>query len=102
MQLNKYFILIALVSLASCGEQDRHMEKGESKSDSKSVTKEETSICGADWEGDHGDLIFPGLVTLEECERLCEPIYEELLENQGSGYCQFGAERIWEYPFYQE
>lgn len=59
-----------------------------------------TDVCGLERAGGGRDLVFSGLVTYEECEELCEPIYEQLVEENGSGYCQFGSERIWEYPYY--
>lgn len=88
-----WFFMSGLV--VACTKEDRS-----SKKSSESIETKTTNICGADWAGDKGDLIFPGLVTYEECEELCEPIYEQLIEENGSGYCQFGAERIWEYPEY--
>lgn len=79
--------------LVSCSNEDH-----ENKSTANATSN--TNVCGADWAGDRGDLVFPGLVTYEECEELCGPIYEQLVEENGSGYCQFGTERIWEYPYY--
>lgn len=101
------FLIVFLLStffivLTGCSDEAKHLDKPQYKSDVKKSQSANTAICGADWEGDRGDLIFPGLVTLDECEALCEPIYEELIENNGTGYCQFGQDRIWELPYYNE
>lgn len=88
------FLLILMGFLmVACAKQDSTNNKP-----SKTTESITTNICGADWDGDRGGVVFPSLVTYEECEELCEPIYEQLVEENGYGYCQFGAERIWEYP----
>lgn len=101
MKISKVLFFIVFMNLASCGVDSRHIEKAEGKKESASVAKEDTSICKADWE-EHGELVFPGLVTLEECEAYCESIYEQVSSDGRWGYCQYGADRIWELPFYQE
>ena len=101
MKRLKVYFLGGLLCLSSCGEEERHIEKEESDTSAVSTSKENTSICKADWEG-HGELVFPGLVTIEECESYCESIYEQLSADGRQGYCQYGAERLWELPFYQE
>lgn len=90
--LHVLLISDVVVGLKSCIYEEKHREKPQSQNDLKTKQSENTAICGADWEGDRGDLVFPGLVTLDECEVLCEPIYEELIESNGTGFCQFGAE----------
>lgn len=92
----KTWILLWLLTssvLLACSKEDRESQHAQSAESDK------TNVCGVDRDG-RGDWVFPGLVTYEECEELCEPIYEQLVEENGSGDCQFGSERIWEYPYY--
>ncbi len=85
-----YLFLIISVFAVGCAKEDV---------EEKQAAGLDTNICMVTWAGGQ-NRTFPGLVTYDECEALCEDDYDNLVANNGKGVCKFGGDFVWEYPYY--